>query len=186
LTAVLAADVVGYSRLMADDEIGALNQLKSLRGTVIDPLVTRHRGEIVGSAGDSFLVAFASAVDAVTCGLAWQQACAEAAEALVAGQRMLFRIGIHLGDVIPEAGTIYGDGVNIAARLEKLAQPGGVVISRAIRDQVEGRLNLAFTDLGRQELKNIPRAVEAFEIRRGEAGPKPADRAMGSTGAALS
>lgn len=183
LTAVLAADVVGYSRLMADDEVGALNQLKSLRGTVIDPLVTRHRGEIVGSAGDSFLIAFTSAVDSVSCALAWQRACAEASEALVAGQRMLFRIGIHLGDVIPEGGTIYGDGVNIAARLEKLAQPGGLVVSRAIRDQVEGRLELAFIDLGRQELKNIPRPVEAFEIRRSGTTPKPADQTMGSASA---
>jgi adenylate cyclase len=182
LTAVLAADVVGYSRLMANDEVGALNQLKSLRGAVIDPLVVRHRGEIVGSAGDSFLIAFASAGDAVACALAWQQACAEAAEALVTGQRMLFRIGIHLGDVIPEGGTIYGDGVNIAARLEKLAQPGGLVVSRAIRDQVEGRMHLAFTDLGRLELKNIPRLVEAFEICRGEAAPRssPASGANGS------
>jgi adenylate cyclase len=183
LTAVLAADVVGYSRLMAKNEVGALNQLKSLRGTVIDPLVTRHRGEIVGSAGDSFLIAFASAVDSVSCALAWQQACAEASEALVAGQRMLFRIGIHLCDVIPEGGTIYGDGVNIAARLEKLAQPGGLVVSRAIRDQVEGRLDLAFIDLGRQELKNIPRPVEAFEVQRSGTTPRPADQTMGSASA---
>lgn len=164
LMAVLAADVVGYSRLMADDEIGALSQLKALRSTVVDPLVDRHRGEIVGSAGDSFLVAFASALDAVACAVAWQQASAKAAEAHPGDRQMLFRIGIHLGDVIPEGGTIYGDGVNIAARLEKLAKPGGLVVSRAIREQVEGRLELTFTDLGRQELKNIARPVEAFEI----------------------
>jgi TolB-like protein/cytochrome c-type biogenesis protein CcmH/NrfG len=150
---------------MAEDEVGALNQLKSLRGTVIDPLVARHRGEIVGTAGDSFLVAFVSAVDAVACAIVWQNACAEAAEPQQAGQRMLFRIGIHLGDVIPEGGTIYGDGVNIAARLEKLAEPGGLVVSRAIREQVEGRLSLAFVELGRLELKNIARPVEAFEVR---------------------
>lgn len=165
LTAVLAADVVGYSRLMANDEVGTLKQLKSLRGTALDPLIARHRGEIVGSAGDSFLLAFTSAIDAVACAIGWQQACAKAAETLQADQQMLFRIGIHLGDVIPEAGTIYGDGVNIAARLEKLAEPGGLVVSRAVRDQVEGRLDLVFVDLGRQELKNIARPVEAFEIR---------------------
>jgi adenylate cyclase len=175
---VLAADVAGYSRLMAADEVGALNQLRSLRGATVDPLVARHRGEVVGTAGDSFLVAFASAVDAVACAIAWQQACAEAADAQPADRRMLFRIGIHLGDVIPESGTIYGDGVNIAARLEKLAQPGGVVISRAIRDQVEGRLDLAFTELGRQDLKNIARPIEAFEIRRGAAAAKPAAPAV--------
>jgi TolB-like protein/class 3 adenylate cyclase/cytochrome c-type biogenesis protein CcmH/NrfG len=174
LTAVLAADVVGYSRLMAADEVGALNQLKLLRGTVVGPLVARYRGEIVGSAGDSFLVAFSSAVDAVTCAIAWQKACTEAANNQPVDQQMLFRIGIHLGDVIPESGTIYGDGVNIAARLEKLAQPGGLVVSRAIRDQVEGRLDLAFTELGRQELKNIARPIEAFEVRRGDAIAKPA------------
>lgn len=167
LTAVLAADVAGYSRLMTHDELSALNLLRSLRSTIIDPLVARHRGNIVGTAGDSFLVAFASAIDAVACALAWQQACQKAAEAHSADRRMLFRIGIHLGDVIPEAGTIYGDGVNIAARLEKLAQPGGLVISSAIREQVEGRLDLAFIDLGRQELKNIGRPVEVFEVVHG-------------------
>lgn len=168
LMAVLAADVVGYSRLMASDEIATLNQLKSLRNTVVDPLVARHRGEIVGTAGDSFLVAFASAVDAVSCAVAWQKACVELAGSKQASQEMLFRIGIHLGDVIPEDGTIYGDGVNIAARLEKLAQPAGIVVSRAIRDQVEDRLDIAFTDLGQQELKNIARPVEAFAIRLGQ------------------
>jgi len=184
LTAVLAADVAGYSRLMGADETGTLGRLKSLRTTVIDPLVGRHRGTIVGSAGDSFLVAFASATDAVVCALAWQQGCDQAAQAEPAERRMLFRIGIHLGDVIPEGETIYGDGVNIAARLEKLAQPGGLVISRAIRDQVEARLNLAFTDLGRQELKNIARPVEAFQVRRDDAARTPAAPAAAQGAAA--
>ena len=136
-------------------------------------MVSRHRGDIVGSAGDSLLVAFASAIDAVNCAIAWQQACDKAAEAKSSEQRMLFRIGIHLGDIIPEGGTIYGDGVNIAARLEKLAKPGGVVVSRAIREQVEGRLQVAFSDLGQQELKNIARPVEAFEVQRSAAERKP-------------
>src|SRR6185312_3104298 len=161
LAAVLAADVAGYSRLMAADEIGTLNRLKSLRTDVIDPLVSRHRGEVVGSSGDSLLVAFASAIDAVTCAIAWQQACDKETDAESSDQQMLFRIGIHLGDVIPDGGTIYGDGVNIAARLEKIAQPSGLVVSRAIRDQVEGRLRLSFIDLGPQKLKNIARPVEA-------------------------
>ncbi len=164
LTAVLAADVVGYAKLMAEDEIGALNRLRSLRTDVIEPLVGRHRGNIVGSAGDSLLVAFSSAVDAVACAVAWQQGCKNAAEVEPADRRMHFRIGIHLGDVIPESGTIYGDGVNIAARLEKLAQPGGLVVSRSIREQVEGRVAVTFTQLGPQELKNISRPVEAFAV----------------------
>jgi adenylate cyclase len=169
LTAVLAADVAGYSRLMARDELGALGSLKSLRSTIIEPLVARHRGTIVGTAGDSLLVSFASAIDAVVCALAWQQACDEAAESQSPDRRMLFRIGIHLGDVIPDSGTIYGDGVNIASRLEKLAQPGGLVVSRAIREQVETRLNLGFSDLGRPELKNMARPVEAFAVVPGQA-----------------
>jgi len=178
LTAVLAADVAGYSRLMAEDEIGTLNCFRSLRSDIIDPLIGRHRGDIVGSAGDSVLVAFASAIDAVACALAWQQGCGDAAAGSPADRRMLFRIGIHLGDVISDAGTIHGDGVNIAARLEKLAQPGGLVVSRAIREQVEGRLELAFADLGPQELKNIARPVEAFEIVHGEmARASPGTRA---------
>jgi len=186
LTAVLAADIAGYSRLMAGDEVGTLDRLKSLRATVIDPLVSRHHGEVVGSAGDSLLVAFGSAIDAVACALAWQEACEKAVEPDLAEQRMLFRIGLHLGDVIPEEGTIYGDGVNIAARLEKLAEPGGVTISRAIREQIEGRFDLSFVDLGRQELKNIPRPVEAFEIRRGKPATKQAAATGGSASAKLS
>ncbi len=174
LTAVLAADVAGYSKLMAEDEIGALNHLRSLRTNVIEPLVGRHRGSIVGTAGDSLLVSFSSAIDAVACAVAWQQACNSAAEAEPVDRRMLFRIGIHLGDVIPENGTIYGDGVNIAARLEKLAQPGGLVVSRAIREQVEERVAVTFTKLGLQELKNIPRPVEAFAVTpTGNPQPRP-------------
>ena len=169
LTAVLAADVTGYSRLMAANEVDTLNRLRSLRADIIEPLIMRHRGEIVGSAGDSFFVAFASAVDAINCGIAWQQGCAKSAANVPDDRQMLFRIGIHLGDVIPEGGTIYGDGVNIAARLEKLAKPGGIVVSRAVRDQVETRLDITFTDLGPQDLKNIPRPVEAFEAKSREA-----------------
>ena len=179
---------------MAADEIGTLNHLKSLRADVIDPLVNRYRGDVVGSAGDSLLVAFASATDAVNCAIAWQQACGKAAEAKSHEQQMLFRIGIHLGDVIPEGGTIYGDGVNIAARLEKLAATGGLIISRAVREQIEGRLDLAFAELGPQALKNIARPVEAFEILHGRpartssfqpAKAQPADESASKLGIAI-
>ena len=164
LTAVLAADVAGYSRLMAADEVDTLNRLRSLRTGLIEPLINRHRGQVVGSAGDSFLVAFASATDAVACAIAWQQDCARAAAAESSERQMLFRIGVHLGDVIPDQGTIYGDGVNIAARLEQLGKPGGVVVSRAVRDQIPDKPGLDFTALGPQQLKNIARPIDVFEV----------------------
>jgi adenylate cyclase len=138
LAAILAADVAGYSRLMAADESGTLARLKGLRAEVIDPKISQFHGRIVGSAGDSLLVEFASAVNAVQCAVEVQAGLAERNAGLPEDKRMVFRIGVNLGDVIPGDGTIHGDGVNIAARLEKLAEPGSICIGRNIYDQIKG------------------------------------------------
>lgn len=165
LAAILAADVAGYSRLMAADEMGTLTRLKGLRTDVIDPKISRFHGHIVGSAGDSLLVEFASAVNAVQCAIEVQAGLAERNAELPEDKRMVFRIGVNLGDVIPADSTIHGDGVNIAARLEKLAEPGSICIGRNIYDQVKGKLVCAYDDLGEQRFHNIPEPVRAFRIR---------------------
>ncbi|MBM2714030.1 adenylate/guanylate cyclase domain-containing protein, partial [Mesorhizobium caraganae] len=152
LTAILAADVVGYSRLMGADEVGTLAQLKRLRAEVIDPKITESHGRIVGSAGDSLLVEFASAVHAVQCAVEAQEVLAAQNASLPEDRRMTFRMGVNLGDVIAEDDTIYGDGVNIAARLEKLAEPGGVCVASNVYEQVKGKLDYAYTDLGSQQV----------------------------------
>jgi len=134
LAAILAADVAGYSRLMAADEAGTLAQLQRLRAEVIEPKLSQFHGRIVGSAGDSLLVEFTSAVNAVECAVQIQTILAEENAELPEDRRMAFRMGINLGDIIAESNTIYGDGVNIAARLEKLAEPGGICIGRSVYD----------------------------------------------------
>jgi len=165
LAAILAADVTGYSRLMAADEAGTLARLQQLRAEVIEPLIDQFHGHIVGSAGDSLLVEFGSAVNAVTCAVQLQEALAERNAKLPDVQRMAFRVGVNLGDVIVEGGTIHGDGVNVAARLEKLAEPGGVCISRSICDQVKGKLGFTYADLGEQRLHNIREPVQAYQVQ---------------------
>jgi TolB-like protein/tetratricopeptide (TPR) repeat protein len=165
LAAILAADVVGYSRLMAADERGTLARLKQLRAEVIEPKIVHFNGHIVGSAGDSLLVEFPSAVNAVECAVAVQKELSDQNASLPEDRRMTFRIGVNLGDVIPDMGTIYGDGVNIAARLEKLAEPGGVCIGRSIYDQVKGKLTFTYTDLGAQQIHNIPEPIQAFRVQ---------------------
>jgi adenylate cyclase len=165
LAAILAADVAGYSRLMAADELGTLACLKSLRAEVIEPKISQFHGRLVGSAGDSLLVEFASAVNAVLCAVDVQAGLAERNASLPQDKRMVFRIGVNLGDVIPGDGTIHGDGVNVAARLEKLAEPGGICIGRNIYDHVKGKLVCAYDDLGEQRFHNIPEPVRAFRIR---------------------
>jgi adenylate cyclase len=165
LAAILAVDVAGYSRLMAGDETGTLARLKQLRAEVIEPRIVQFNGHIVGSAGDSLLVEFASAVSAVECAVQIQASLTEQNAALPKDHRMAFRMGINLGDVIAEGGTIYGDGVNIAARLEKLAEPGGVCIGRSVYDQVKGKVICSFEDLGTQQVHNIPEPVQAYQVR---------------------
>ncbi len=151
LAAILAADVVGYSRLMERDEASTLATLKTRRKDVFEPLVARHHGRIFKEIGDALLVEFGSAVNAVECAADVQQAMATANDALPEAQRMVLRIGINLGDVVIEGDDLYGDGVNVAARLEGLAEPGGVAISDSVHEHVHGRIAVDFVDRGRQK-----------------------------------
>ena len=174
LTAILAADVVGYSRLMEIDEAGTLAALKSHRADLIDPEIAKWRGRIVKLMGDGALVEFASVVNAVSCALAIQEGIAGRNESLPEDRRIAFRIGVHLGDVMIEGDDIYGDGVNVAARLEGLAEPGGICISQQAFDQVETKLDLAYEDLGEQRVKNLARPVRTYRLRSGgEVSPEP-------------
>jgi adenylate cyclase len=164
LTAILAADVAGYSRLIGADEEGTLAQLKAFRKTLVDPTITKHRGRIVKTTGDGMLVEFASAVDAARCAVELQRGMADENTEIPQAKRIEFRIGIHLGDIIIDDNDIFGDGVNIAARLESIAVPGGISISRAVHDQVRDRINVCFDDKGEIALKNIARPVHVFAI----------------------
>ena len=165
LAAILAADVAGYSRLMGADEVGTLTALKAHRRELIDPAIAAHGGRIVKTTGDGALVEFASVVDAVTCAVEIQRAMTERNAGVAEERRIAFRIGINVGDIIIDGDDIYGDGVNVAARLEALADPGGICIGRAARDQVRDRLDIALEDLGEQSVKNIARAVRVFRVR---------------------
>jgi adenylate cyclase len=164
LAAILAADVVGYARLIERDEAGTLERLKNHRKTFIEPLIAEHQGRIVKLMGDGALCEFGSVVDAVQCAVLIQQGMAEREAETPEEQRIRFRIGINLGDVIYEDGDLFGDGVNIAARLEGLAAPGGILISGTAYDQVEGKLPLALAFAGEQRLKNIERSVRTYRI----------------------
>jgi TolB-like protein/class 3 adenylate cyclase len=167
LSAILAADVAGYSRLMGLDEAGTARILREHRA-VTDALVTKHRGRIVKTTGDGLLLEFASVVDAVECAVAVQAVMAERNERVPQDRRMLFRIGINLGDILIEGDDILGDGVNVAARLEGIAEPGGICISASAHDQVRGKVAVEFTDLGEQELKNIARSIRVYAVVAGE------------------
>src|SRR6266404_9070618 len=164
LAAILAADVVGYSRLMGADEMGTISSLKSHRRELVDSGIAEHHGRIVKTTGDGMLVEFASVVDAVSCAVHIQRSMVRRNVTVPADKRIIFRIGINVGDIIIDGDDIYGDGVNIAARLETLCEPGGVCISRAANDQVRDKLSLAFADLGEQAVKNISRAVGVYGL----------------------
>ena len=164
LAAILAADMAGYSRLMGADEEGTLARLKVQRTEIIDPVIAEHRGRIVKTTGDGFLAEFASVVDAVHSAVAFQGAIAARNADTPAKARLEFRVGINVGDVISDGDDIFGDGVNIAARLEGIAAPGGINLSRQAYEQVEGKLDVAFRALGPQALKNIARPVEVFAV----------------------
>jgi adenylate cyclase len=164
LAAILAADVAGYSRLMGEDEEGTLASLKAIRRELGDPKIKEHRGRIVKTTGDGLLVEFASVVDAVRCAVELQREMALRNTQISEAQRIQFRIGINLGDIIIDEHDIYGDGVNVTARLEALAEPGGICVSRVVRDQVRDKLDFAFEDLGEQQVKNIARPVRVYRI----------------------
>jgi TolB-like protein/class 3 adenylate cyclase len=164
LVAILAADVVGYSRLVGADEEGTLAQLRVCRQELIEPCIAAHQGGIVKTTGDGMLVRFASPVEATRCAVEIQQGMTERNADVPDQQRLQFRIGINLGDVIVEDGDIFGDGVNVAARLEALAEPGGICISRSVRDQVRDRVSFAFEDLGEQQVKNIARPLHVYRL----------------------
>jgi len=170
LAAILAADVAGYSRLMGADEEGTHERLKAHLQELIAPKIGEHRGRIVKNTGDGFLAEFASVVNAVRCAADVQHGMGERNEAIPREKRIEFRVGINLGDVIAEEHDIFGDGVNVAARLEALAEPGGICISRVVRDQVRDKLDYAFEDMGEHQVKNIARPVRVYRVRAGQLG----------------
>src|SRR5882724_3828492 len=158
LAAILAADVAGYSLLIGQNEEGTLAALRAMRRGLIDPTIADHRGRIVKTTGDGLLAEFQSVVDALRCAAAWQAAVPD--DSVIA-----WRIGVHQGDIVVENGDIFGDGVNVAARLEALADPGGICISARVQEDAAGKLDLTFEDLGEQSLKNIARPVRVYRIR---------------------
>jgi TolB-like protein len=174
LAAILAADVVGYTRLMGEDEAGTLAALKAHREDFVDPTIAGHKGRIVKLMGDGALVEFASVIDAVTCAVEVQRGMAERNAEVAGERRIIFRIGINLGDVIIEGDDIYGDGVNIAARLEGLAEPGGICISAKVYEEVGNKLALGYEDLGAREVKNVAEPVRVYRIASETPAPSPA------------
>ena len=164
LAAILAADIAGYSRLMGIDEEGTLAALKDHRRAVVDPKIAEHRGRIVKTTGDGMLVEFVSVVDAVRCAVDVQRRMLERNAAVAPDRRIQFRVGINVGDIISDDNDIYGDGVNVAARLEALAEPGGICVSRSVHDQVCDKLDFSFEDMGEQQVKNIARPVRTHRI----------------------
>ena len=169
LAAILVSDVVGYSRLTGADEDRILARLRTLRSDLIDPTIAVHHGRIVKRTGDGSIIEFRSVVDAVNCAIEVQRAMVERNAEVAANRRIEFRIGIHLGDVVEESdGDLMGDGVNIAARLEGIANPGGVCLSEDAYRQVKGRLDLAVTDLGQTQLKNIAEPIRVYSLDIGQ------------------
>src|SRR5262249_6097061 len=173
LAAILAADVVGYSRLMERDEAGTLATLKTMRKDVIDPVLEKHDGRLIKEMGDGLLVEFASAVGAVTCAVELQAAMDSANTGAAEGKRIVLRIGVNLGDVMVDGNDLYGDGVNIAARLESLSEPGGLCISGSVFEHVNGKVPHSFVSLGPQTLKNIDRPIQIYRLA-GKDGSRPA------------
>ncbi|HEV7602454.1 MAG TPA: alpha/beta fold hydrolase [Bradyrhizobium sp.] len=184
LAAILAADVVGYSRLMGADEMGTHTSLKSHRRELVDSGIAEHRGRIVKTTGDGMLVEFASVVDAVSCAVHIQRSMVRRNAGIPQDRQIVFRIGINVGDIIIDGDDIFGDGVNIAARLETLCEPGGVCISRTANDQIRDKLSLGFADLGEQAVKNISRAVGVFGLTAKDIEALPASVAATAAEAA--
>jgi adenylate cyclase len=187
LAAILAADIAGYSQLMGSDEEGTLRQLKSHRKELVDPKITEHRGRIVKTTGDGMLVEFVSVVDAVRCAVDIQRGMIERNAEIPVERRIEFRVGINVGDIISDGDDIYGDGVNIAARLEGLSEPGGIYVSRVVHDQVRDKLAFDFEDMGEQTVKNIARPVGIHRIHLVDhAISKKTDGNVGSPGQRIS
>ena len=180
LAAILAADVANYSRLMGADEEGTLRQLKAHRKELIDPRIAEHRGRIVKTTGDGMLVEFVSVVDAVRCAVDVQRGMVERNVGVKADNSIQFRIGINVGDIMIDGDDIFGDGVNVAARLEALAEPGGIMVSGVVHDQVRDKLSFGFEDLGQQSVKNIARPVG---VHRVSLAPSTAESAIKSAAA---
>jgi len=178
LAAIVAADVVGYSRLMEVDEAGTLARLKTIRMEIIDPAITKCKGRVIKTTGDGMLVEFHSVTEALRCVVDFQERMARRNRDMPASRALLWRIGVNLGDVIVEDGDLFGDGVNVAARLEAIAEPGGICISSAVRDQVGDRLEVDYIDLGEQQVKNIARPIRAYKValHAPVSGAAPADK----------
>src|SRR6266481_6164966 len=176
LAAIVSADVVGYSRLMGQDESRTLAALKAHRRELIDPKIAEYGGRIVKTTGDGLLLEFPSVVDAVRCAVDVQRGMAERNSGKAPDQRIDFRIGINVGDIIIDSDDIYGDGVNVAARLQTLAEPGGICVSRVVRDQVLDKLSFRFEELGAQAVKNIARPVQAYRVNWEAGAPTRAVR----------
>src|SRR5690349_15435391 len=177
LTAILAADVAGYSRLMGADEEGTHQRLQAHLRELVNPKVAEHRGRVVKNTGDGMLAEFSSVVDAVRCAAEVQRAMADRNAETHEDNRITFRVGINLGDVIAEPDDIYGDGVNVAARLEALAEPGGICISRVVREQIRDKLPYPCEDRGDQSVKNIARSVRVYDLRPEAIADLPASAA---------
>ena len=168
LVAVVAADVVGYSRLMEHDEVGTLDRLRAVRAELIDPTIATHGGRIVKTTGDGLLLEFPSATSALRCAIDVQRGMAGREADVAPDLRIEFRIGINLGDIIAEGDDIFGDGVNVAARLESLAPPGGILIASSVREQVREDLGAGYVDEGMQQVKNIARPVHVYRVTLGD------------------
>src|SRR5712672_844067 len=164
LTAILAADVAGYSRLMGADEEGTHERLKAVRRELIDPKIKEHQGRIVKTTGDGLLAEFASVVDAMRCAAEVQRGMIDREPEATDEQKIRFRIGVNLGDIIADGDDIFGDGVNVAARLEALAEPGGICISRMVLDQIRDKLAYPLDDMGEQSVKNIARPMRVYAM----------------------
>jgi TolB-like protein/class 3 adenylate cyclase/Flp pilus assembly protein TadD len=186
LAAIFAGDIAGYSRLMGIDEEGTLRQLKSHRRELVDPKIAEHRGRIVKTTGDGMLVEFVSVVDAVRCAVDIARAMPERNATVPPDRRIEFRIGINVGDIISDGSDIFGDGVNVAARLEALAEPGGIMVSRVVYEQVRDKLDFGFEDLGEQAVKNIARPISVHRVSLNDTAPVGAVSPKGPVGKAAS
>jgi adenylate cyclase len=178
LAAILAADAAGYSRLIGADEAGTLQAFKTIRAELFDPTVAEHHGRLVKTTGDGFLVEFSSVVDALRCAVEFQAHISERNATVPTDKRIEFRLGINVGDVVVEDGEVFGDGVNVAVRLEGLAEPGGICVSARVQEDAAGKPDVPFEDLGEQQLKNIMRPVRVYRVGTGRSAEAKATSSL--------